>query len=235
MNKQIIRAALVVLALSTHAPLHAATLDTQTGWAAWINSVKLSEHWGLVSDVQLRSSDDWEDLRTLIVRPGVSYFLDKNNSVTAGYAYIGTYSPTVRNLTEHRSWQQFVAQRKLGDFPLTHRLRLEQRFIERASGGDVYSDRLRYFGRLLVPLKASGGTPFTQGNYLAVQNEVFLNLTGRGDLNRQLLDQNRAYVAFGRRLSAKLDFEVGYLNQFINGRSSDTLNHVIQFALYTRL
>ena len=66
------------------------------------------------------------------------------------------------------------------------------------------------------------------------QNEVFVNLTGRSDLNGQWFDQNRAYVAFGRRLSAKLDFVVGYLNQFINGRSSDTLNHVIQFALYTR-
>ena len=235
MKKHTIRVALAVLALTPHAPLRAETLDIQTGWAAWINSVKLSDRWGLVSDVQLRTSDDWENLRTLIVRPGVSYFVDKNNALSGGYAYIATYSPTARNLSEHRSWQQFVAQRKLGDLPLTHRLRLEQRFIERASGGDVYSDRLRYFGRLLVPLNASGGSPFTQGNYIAVQNEVFVNLSGRGDLNGQWFDQNRAYVALGRRLSPKLDFEVGYLNQFINGRSSDTLNHVVQFALYTRL
>lgn len=235
MKKQVIRSALALLVLTAHAPLHAQTQEIQTGWAAWFNSVKLSEQWSLVSDVQLRSSDDWEDVRTLIVRPGVSYFLDKNNGLSGGYAYIATYSPTARELTEHRSWQQFVAQRKLGDFPLTHRLRLEQRFIERASGDDVYSDRLRYFGRLLVSLNASGRSPFTQGNYLAVQNEVFLNMSGRGDLNGQLFDQNRAYVALGRRLSATRDFEVGYLNQFIKGRRSDTLNHVIQFALYTRL
>lgn len=195
----------------------------------------MSDHWGLVSDVQLRTSDDWEDLRTLILRPGVSYFLDKNNSLSGGYAYIATYSPGMRHLTEHRSWQQFIAQRKYGEYPLTHRLRLEQRFIERASGDDVYSDRLRYFGRLLVPFNAIGGTPFTQGNYLALQNEVFLNLSGRSDLNGNLFDQNRAYVALGRRLRSKLDFEVGYLNQFINGRSNETLNHVIQFAFYTRL
>ena len=78
MKKPIIRAALAALALSAHAPLHAQTQDIQTGWAAWFNSVKLSDHWGLVSDVQLRTSDDWEDLRTLILRPGLSYFLDKN-------------------------------------------------------------------------------------------------------------------------------------------------------------
>ncbi len=83
----------------------------------------MSDHWGLVSDVQLRTSDDWEDLRTLILHPSVSYFLDKNNRLSGGYAYIATYSPGMRYLTEHRSWQQFIAQRKYGEYPLTHRLR----------------------------------------------------------------------------------------------------------------
>lgn len=41
-------------------------------------------------------------------------------------------------MTEHRGWQQFIAQRKFGEYPLTHRVRLEQRLIERASGADVY-------------------------------------------------------------------------------------------------
>jgi hypothetical protein len=28
--------------------------------------------------------------------------------------------------------------------------------------------------------------------------------------------------------------ELGYLNQFINGRAADTMNHVIQLGLYSR-
>ena len=112
---------------------------------------------------------------------------------------------------------------------------MEQRFIERVTGENVYSDRLRYFVRLQVPLGKKAGQPFTRGKYLAVQNEVFLNVSGRRNLNGQLLDQNRAYLGFGQRLSAKADIEIGYLNQQVNGRSRDTQNHVIQLAVFTRL
>ena len=235
MNRSGLLAAVIGLLALSHAPLHAQTIETQTGWAMWANSVKLNDRWGLISDVQVRSSDDWKDVRNLIIRPGISYFLDAQNTLSAGYAFIRTYSPTAPDITEHRTWQQLVSNKKFRGNPLTHRLRLEQRFIERVTGENVYSDRLRYFVRLQVPLGKKAGQPFTRGKYLAVQNEVFLNVSGRRNLNGQLLDQNRAYLGFGQRLSAKADIEIGYLNQQVNGRSRDTQNHVIQLAVFTRL
>ena len=187
-----------------------------------------------MSDVQVRSSDDLEGVRNLLIRPSVSYSLDAQNTFSAGVAYIGTFSPIVADTTEYRTWQQFISNRKFAGNPLTHRVRLEQRFIERAAGSDIYSDRLRYFLRFMLPLAGTANQPFTQGNYIALQNEVFLNISGRSKLNGQLFDQNRAYVGFGRRLNAKVDVEIGYLNQQLNGRTQDTQNQVIQLALFTR-
>jgi hypothetical protein len=44
------------------------------------------------------------------------------------------------------------------------------------------------------------------------------------------------YIAGGYRLSAKADLELGYLNQYVNGRGSQfTNNHIIQLAGYLRL
>lgn len=223
-----------LLATAVHPPLLASSLDQQLGWGAWFNSTKLSDRWTLLSDVQLRSSDGWEDVRNLIGRAGASYAITPSLSLAAGYAYIDTFTPAAPTRTEHRSWQQLVLQQKPAGLALTHRLRLEQRFIERASGDDLYSDRLRYFLRLQVPLASNGGQPFVRGTYLAFQNEVFLHLTAGSRLNGQRFDQNRAYAALGLRLNPTLDVEAGYLNQHLKGRSRDTDNHVVQLALYTR-
>jgi len=224
-----------LIAATVHSPLLAGSLDQQSGWAAWFNNAKLSERWSLVSDVQVRSNDGWEQPRNLIGRAGASYALSPSFNATAGYAYIETYSPDAPTLIEHRTWQQLLLQQKIDGNPLTHRLRLEQRFIERAAGGDLYSDRLRYFVRLQVPLAAAEGKNFTGGLYAAFQNEVFLHLTARSELNGQWFDQNRAYAGLGFRISRQVDVEVGYLNQHLNGRSRDTDNQVVQFSLHTRL
>lgn len=222
-------------ALLCHTPSYAGSLDQQSGWAAWFNTTKFSERWSLVSDAQLRSSDGWEEPRNLLLRAGGSYAISPQLSLVAGYAYIDTYSPTAPTLTEHRSWQQLVAQQRVLGYPLTHRLRLEQRFIERVGTKDLYSDRLRYFLRLVAPIEVAAPGGFVRGSYLALQNELFLHLTARSELNGRLFDQNRLYGGLGYRISPRLDVELGYLNQRLEGRVQDTDNHVVQFSLHTRL
>ena len=109
---------------------------------------------------------------------------------------------------------------------------MEQRFIERRAA-DVFSQRLRYFFRTMVPLSKQDST-FKKGAFLALQNELFLNLQNKNELNNHVFDQNRAYIAVGYRLSPKIDIEAGYLNQAIKGASTNTINNVLQLALYTR-
>jgi hypothetical protein len=217
---------------ATHAAPAVAADDIQTGWAAWFNTSKLTDRYSLTSDVQLRSTDDWEHVRTVLARAGVTRAWRPGIALGAGAAYIETVNVGAPNLTEHRLWQQAVFTSASGPRTLMQRLRLEQRFIERVGRSDAYSTRVRYSARLVVPFGAgaNGKPPY----YAALQNEVMLNVTGAESLNGRLVDQNRAYAGIGWRLAPKLDLEFGYLNQYVVGRSRDTSNHAIQTAVYTR-
>lgn len=207
-----------------------------TGWLFLNNSTKFSQHWGMHLDIQFRSADNLEYIRTAFIRPGVTYHFNKKNSVTAGYMLNNTYNrltgASKNSLTEHRIWEQYLLTHKIKSVLVSHRFRLEQRFIERLSGPDVFSQRFRYFARFIIPLVKE--ETYTKGFFVALQNEVFLHLQNKEKLNNHFFDQNRAYVAAGYRFSQKLDLETGYLNQTTKGISSNTNNHVIQLAVYTR-
>jgi Protein of unknown function (DUF2490). len=228
-----IAAAWILYLLATPSAL-SETIQQQMGWTGWFNTHRLSEHWGYVSDVQLRSSDDWSEAQNALVRPGITYFIDKNNSLTFGFAWIATLNNPGDDLIEHRVWQQYIHTHSWKAAAMTHRVRLEQRFVEPQGGGNRrYSQRFRYFVRSLVPISGDG-SDFTEGPFVALQNELFFNLQQDENVNGHLFDQNRLLLALGYRLSERYDLELGYLNQFINGRVNDTMNHILQFGLYSR-
>ena len=207
-----------------------------TAWLALNNSTKFNRTWGMHLDVQFRSADRLEYLRNFMFRPGLTYHLNKKANLTLGYMLNDTYTPSVgsgyNRLTEHRVWEQLLYNVFIGSTVLTNRLRLEQRFIEQSSS-DVFSQRLRYMLRAVVPVTRQDST-FKKGLFIGLQDEVFLNLQNKSKLNGSVFDQNRAYLAIGYRFSPKLDLEAGYLNQFINGKSVNTSNNVMQVAVYTR-
>lgn len=227
-------AAAIAVATLFHSPAGRAADDVQTGWLVWANTHKLGGQWSLISDVHARTADDWASWRTGIVRAGVSYAITPKLSVAAGYAVIGTFSPGRPDLTEHRLWQQAVLRSEVGAVAVTQRLRLEQRRIGQASGDDVDSLRLRYQLRLSKPIGHHFGLTGDGGPYVVAQTELFAHLSGRSALTGKAFDQNRAYLALGWKVSPKVDVEVGYLNQFVKGRTVDTQNHAVQLSLATR-
>lgn len=214
----------------------AQTITENTGWAGWFNSYKFSKNFGLTSDVQFRSADNWNYVRNILIRPGLTYYINNKNNITAGYAYIGSFNrlpdPAKNALTENRIFEQYIYAVKLGQTSLQNRLRLEQRFIERQAD-HIFSQRLRYFVRFIVPLVKQEAA-FSKGLFAAVQNELFFNIQNKDELNNSLFDQNRAYGAVGYRFSNKFDIEAGYLNQYINGAANNVSNNVVQLALYSR-
>jgi len=234
-HARLLPAILVALTLSIASPLaRADTVQQHSGWAAWFNTDRINERWGFVSDVQLRSADDLKEAQNLLIRPGATYFIDGQNNVSAGYAYVATLNNPGDNLVEHRIWQQFIHTQTWRKAAVTHRFRLEQRFVEQLSTRDrLFSQRLRYFIRGVVPLRGDKAS-FTEGPFFAFQNELFFNVQHRDHANGKTFDQNRLFLAGGYRLSSRYDLEVGYLNQFINGRVNDTENHIIQVGLYSR-
>lgn len=214
-----------------------------SGWAASINTFKLSDRFSLHFDAQLRSTDQLEQVGSILIRPGLNFHLNKSVVLTAGHMLniarrnAGGVSSL---LTEHRPWQQVLVNQKIKKIAVAHRFRFEERFIPRpqVSGDGLKANgydqafRFRYFIRNLIPLTSAPA--FTSGPFFALQNELFLNTGDKSAVNGKTFDQNRLYGAFGYR-KGKIDYEVGYMNQYTNTRTSFINNHIVQLAVYKRL
>jgi Protein of unknown function (DUF2490) len=216
-----------------------------TGWLASFNTFKTGEKTSIHADIQLRSTDEIKQVQTFLIRSGLNIHLNKKTTATVGYAFISN-KRTVSNVSgyapEHRVWEQLLYNHKLSTIFISHRFRLEQRFISKSivvnnelkNDGSVYANRFRYFIRNILPVKKEAA--FKKGMFVALQNEVFVNFGNTSTVNGKFFDQNRLYLAAGLRLSPKADLEIGYMNQYVNGRGSQfTNNHILQLASYLRL
>lgn len=235
----------ILLILILFAHFHNASAQQQfSGWLASFNTIKTGKKTSLHADIQWRSSDEFNFTQTFLARAGLNYHLSKKMTVTAGYAFIHNY----RNIggidgyaPEHRIWEQFLYNHTWNKLYVSHRFRLEQRFIGRTivagnelkNDGSAYANRFRYFIRNILPFQHKAG--FKKGMFAALQNEVFLNFGNKENVNGKTFDQNRFYIAAGYRFNRSFDLEAGYLNQYINGHTNDISNHVLQLAGYIRL
>jgi hypothetical protein len=224
---------ILFILLAFNNSLKSQTVHQNTGWLFLMNSTKFNDKWGAHFDLQVRSSDEFQNVRNLLIRPGVTYFFNSSNNLTVGYLFTQTYTSGSESITENRAWEQFIHTHKIKGINVSHRFRLEQRFIEKIASDDVFAQRLRYFVRFLIPLKKDAKA-FEKGFFAAVQNEVFFNVQNKDVVNNTFFDQNRAYLALGYRLQKKIDIEAGYMNQAVKGLSGHTNNNILQVALYTR-
>ena len=218
----------------------------QSAWLASFNTIKLAKKWSLHLEMQVRSTDNWEQVQTVLPRVGLNYHVKTNQILTAGYAYIPNRVNAFDEsalLAEHRIWQQYIINQKAGNLVITHRFRLEERFVPaaRLENNDLavaerkYSTRLRYFARAVIPFKKQ--QPFVKGAFIGLQEELFFNISDRQNVNGKWFDQNRAYAALGYRFSKKFDAEIGYLNQYTEKSTGqpNVINNILQLAFYTRL
>lgn len=216
-----------------------------TGWLASFNTFRIDDRFSVHFDAQLRGTDDVSRVQTTLVRPGFNYHLNRKVVLTAGYALIHNRRNAggdSRLLAEHRAWQQLIYSHAVGKTFLGHRFRVEQRFLPEAAltaqgrlrvNGYNDAHRLRYFVRNVIPV--TNREKFGRGWFLALQNEVFINVGDKSAVNGRIFDQNRAYAAFGYRFAAsKLDAEIGYMNQYVKTRNTPANNHIIQIAFYKR-
>ncbi|MCC6762491.1 MAG: DUF2490 domain-containing protein [Chitinophagaceae bacterium] len=219
-----------------------------SGWLASFNTISLKGKWTLHTDLQWRSTNHVAQVQTMLARVGLNYQVRRNHVATAGYAYIpNRYKAGVVDglVPEHRLWQQYIINQSLSKtVALQHRFRLEERWIPNVAAvgnevektGSRFATRFRYFNRAVIPLRKQSGA-FSKGLFASVQNEVFINTTHRSHINGRWFDQNRLYMAVGYRLSKRADLETGYLNQYLKaaGNNANTVNHIWQLAVYTRL
>ncbi len=201
------------------------TLAQDTGrdtWGAWymyfgMNQVsdKLSVH----SEAQFRYYETQGNFNQMLLRTGLNYHISEDAIATLGYAYILTDNsfeefPGDIDSRENRIFQQFILKNTVGEFLFEHRYRIEQRFFDFGDFTDT-QHRARY--RLQVTL------PLTDIFYLNAYDEVFLNLQD------EIFNQNRLYVALGVNITANSSLQLGYLKNHFSAIDFDRLQVAVFF------
>lgn len=206
---------------------------TNSYWLVYTGDNKINDNFGLHTEIQMRSFFVHESVTTKLFRIGLHKYIQPNAMITAGYGYFYN-TPTESYLDasesrEHRIWQQLITRQKSKVIFLEHRYRLEQRFIENLTTNNNQTEhRVRYRFQSIFPLYNID--PQLRHWFLSANNEVMLNLNkGYGSI----FDRNRLYAGFGYQVNPKLNFQLGYLNQFAYLAKNDKkiVDHLIQFSV----
>ncbi|MFH4966612.1 DUF2490 domain-containing protein [Gaetbulibacter sp. M240] len=186
-------------------------------WLIYIGNKKLNSKWNIHNEVQYRNYNAISDLEQLLLRTGLGYTFNNNQSnLLLGYGYILSENyigntDDKESVNEHRIFQQFISNQSIGNVRLSHRYRFEQRFVE-----SDFKMRFRYFLSLNIPLV---GNENTQNKwYLSAYNEIFLNT------KTAIFDRNRVYGGLGFNINSNVRVEAGYMNQFFETSSRDQFN-----------
>ena len=193
-------------------------------WVMYVGTHKLTENVSLMTEYQWRRADGFNDWQQSLLRFGLEYNFHPNFSLMAGYAWVKTFpygeQPVLHEFDENRIFEQVNLKNKIGKIEVQHRYRLEQRFLEQYAKDasqnivqldPVFRQRMRYRAMLTIPLTRKDKVDHTL--FLNLNNEVFLGF-GKG-IGKNILDQNRFISALGWRVNQNLNFQLGYLNQFV--------------------
>ncbi|WP_127128796.1 DUF2490 domain-containing protein [Pseudoflavitalea rhizosphaerae] len=236
---------LLVMALTTS--LNAQTknkISDNQVWLAYMNQTRLSNKWGFWAEAQLRTKEDFfSNFSTGIARVGLTYYVNDNTKITAGYGYVHHFSTGGNqriDVPEHRPWQQIQWHTKYGgNLRVMQYARLEQRYRRKLESPDKLADgyhfnwRARYSFLLQGPI---GAKPYEPGTFSWILNdEIHINF-GEQIVNNYF-DQNRFFAGFAFHTTKSDQVQFGYLNQFIQlpeGNSYRT-NHIARVAYFHNL
>ncbi len=195
--RSLILAAAAVLALSSTARAFDAERDAEL-WTPVLVNAPVKNGWTGLLELNPRFRGDLDRMNSLIVRPWFGREVAKGTFVHAGYAYIRTRGAT-RVAGEDRAWAQVQAAFKPAQaWTLTFRPRLEQRWLDGATGP---AWRARLFLRAERKLKG----PL----YAAGYAETFVRLGATPGAPRAGYDQQRVFLGLGRD-TPKAKIEAGY-------------------------
>ena len=222
-------------------------------WITHWGDHRLSEHWSFHTEGHWRRADLGKNWQQFLLRPAVNYHVNEHLMFTVGYSYYTNYAygeyPIRFSNWEHNVYEQVQLSNSFGRLKITHRFRLEQRFLAkiRTSESDpngteleryVYQSRVRYRVGLTVPLGKH--EKIEPGVFSAnVYDEVFLNF---GDTERlDHIQQNRVSALLGYQVNKPLNLMLGYLLQTIQRPSAAAgsdlveMNSTVHLALVYNL
>jgi hypothetical protein len=195
-------------------------------WFSATANLKISKKLTLMIDGQFRYSE-FEPAQ-FIARPALDIAINDHLSVAPiGYAYIwnSVYGkqPNVYGNNEHRIWQQvFVKHGIFNKLKVDHRLRLEERFIQRKENKtESYAEnkqlRVRYRFMARLPLNSEKIDPKTF--FASAYDEVFYSFSEAFGFGEYVTfhepDQNRIFLGAGYQVNKSLSLQVGGFYQML--------------------
>lgn len=175
-------------------------------------------------ELQPRLREELKERDQFFFRPAIIYDISAKTSLWLGYAYARTFVDNPVLEDEHRAWQQLLHEfEPIYGIRLRSWTRLEQRKFE---GANDIGHKLRQ--RLAINI------PFAHHPNLStlISNEYHQNLNRTDYGARSGFDQNRLFAGLAYKMSPQSLIEVGYLNQYVNRRNEDAMNHVLSTTIY---
>lgn len=213
--------------------LSAETDNNAHAWYNYFGDHPLgNSRFGVHLEGQWRRADMGLSWQQLLLRPAINYQLTKKVMLTGGYGYINTYRydehPFKETFPEHRTFEQAQINQKFLGLEWQNRLRLEQRHL--LGYAARYENRFRYMLRTNVPIPGHG-----KRYYIGLYDEIFYNFGKNVQAN--VFDQNRAYIALGRQMKHQTRVEVGFMEQTIQQRSGLVYehNHTLMVSIFSRM
>jgi hypothetical protein len=231
---------LFLLKISSNALAQKEIATHSNAWTNYFGNHRLTDKWGIHSEYQWRRNDFYTHWQQSLLRFGIEYYLNAETTLTLGYGLIKTYpygnQPINHDVLENRIWQQLNLKNKIGKVEIFHRYRFEQRFLdnwvvynslELEQTDDLFRQRFRY--RFLMNLPINNDEMIDNTFFINFNNELFIGF-GKG-ISTNIFDQNRLSSSIGWKMNKNINFQVGYLNQYI--QKSDGLKQERNHTLIT--
>jgi len=200
----------------------------ETGsWYTLVNKFKITDKLYVSNVTQFRLVNFIEDTRIFLVVPGLNYKLGKGVTASAGYMYLnfneeGIRIPAVKH--ENRIWEAVSFSSSLGKIKVNQRFMLEQRYLTKLDGSQIYQNRFRYRINLDFNLFKLKNDKYILGK---ISEEI--RIRSKSGFNEPQFDQNNFGVFLGYQLLDNSKIYAGYQRNYykIPDYWGDHLLHVM--------
>lgn len=205
---------IIILLLGMIGKTDAQSRDNYNMWFQYLMSARLTDKSTLTALSQYRSFDLVYDTRLFLVSAYVDYEIANEVKPAAGFMFLvlDSYKSdnTKKERYEKRPFQQVTLGGNIGRTSVSHRFRVEERFI---SNPDEFIVRLRYLISLRIPFNRKGEKEKLYG---ILKNELRMNV-----VKEDPFDSNRLTAGLGIKVGKNSAIEVAFINQLETGSTSN--------------
>ncbi|KMQ62591.1 hypothetical protein ACM40_09975 [Chryseobacterium sp. BLS98] len=205
---------IIILLLALTSQVHAQSRDNYNMWFQYLMSARLTDKSTLTALSQYRSFDLAYDTRLFLVSAYIDYEVAHEVKPAAGFMFLvlDSYKSdnTKKERYEKRPFQQVTLGGNIGRTSVSHRFRVEERFI---SNPNDFIVRLRYLISLRIPFNSTGEKEKLYG---ILKDEIRMNV-----VKEDPFDSNRLTAGIGVKVGKNSAIEVAFINQLETGSTSN--------------